>query len=229
MVLPEAVTDYARLIEQRVHFSQANYGDGEWACILGHDGANCQGEVYNPTLRDALRNTLQNPAGQWCGSNPGKKLQADVDRWVQDNNVNVPWVPKEILPSANVNGHLRPFLEAVRTRRVILVGAFHLAELDENVIGPFTYVGVPDETAWKFTGQTASKVWTLVQPHDLVLFASGMASNLVIHDLASELGEEVTLLDVGALLDPYVGVFSRNGYRKEIFQKVNILKNLGVA
>ena len=230
---PETPEDYAKLIRDRTHFAQANYGDGEWACLMDREGTNCDGTTYTPELAAALRETLLEPCGMWCGTNPGnpetKPLRAQAEAWVVANKVNVPWRKKEILPSANVNGELRPFLDAVRTRRVIVVGPEHLKHLPPHVIGPHTLIQVPNETAWKVVDQTVKRVLDVIRPDDLVLFASGMATNLAIHKLWPGLRDTVTLLDVGALLDPYVGVYSRNGYRKESFQTVGIKKNLGRA
>lgn len=234
MVLPQTVEDYARLIEEKTPFAQANYGDGEWACLLGHDGVNCQGEVYNDLLALRLRKTLTDHTGMWLGSNPGKKLIDETNIFLDDYDLRgLPWVWKEILPSANVNGQLAPFLRAVRTRKVILVGPLHLASMSEMVIGPFYHFPVPDEVAWKVAERTMRQLTSRIEREDLVLFASGMGTNLVIHEMWPEVEAiwgtsrgDVSFLDVGALLDPYVGRFSRNGYRKEIFQRENIHRNL---
>jgi len=222
----EAVHLYALIIAERMHFAQANYGDGEWGCLLGHEGENSQGEVYNPVLRDALRETLLQPVGQWCGVNPGEKLRAEVQAWVRDNGVRVKWLFKEILSAANVHGHLAPFLQAVRTRSVILVAPAHLADLPEHVIGRHRYVGVPDHTAWQVVDETFHAVLEVIQPDDLVLFASGMATNLSIYRLWPELQHTATLLDIGAILDPYVGVFSRKNYRPPEWQRDKMPLNL---
>lgn len=207
--------DYAVLVRSGVPFAQANYGDGEWACILGHQGGNVNGEAYTVETRDALTRTLLEPVGMWCGTNPGKKLALQVDAWLKKHRPEVTWLDKEILPSANVNGKLAPFLEAVRERTVVLVGPLHLTALPPEVFVPVAHVVVPDGRACAVASGTAEKVERLAEDGSLVLFASGMASNIVIHALWPEMEiRGVTLLDIGALLDPYVGVYSRKGYRK---------------
>jgi len=216
--MPTTVEDYATLIRDCAHYAQANYGDGEWACMLGHSGENCNGEVYHPYLASLLRETLFRPVGQWCGSNPGKKLKEDAGRWIATRKVAVEWVDKEVLVRANIEGRLGPWLEAVRTRRVVLVGPAHLAALKPEVIGAFTFIGVTPNTAWENAVSTSRSVLRAVAPGDLVLFAAGMGSNLMIHRLWPELRGQVTLHDVGALLDPYVGVWSRNPYRDLAWQ-----------
>jgi hypothetical protein len=227
--LSEAARMYALMVGSELSFAQANYGDGEWGCILGRSGTNSQGETYNPRLRDALRRTLLQPTGHWCGTNPGKRLKDEAEAWVKAHGVLVPWLFKETLAGANVNGHLAPFLQAVRTRKTVLVGPAHLRDLPENVIGRHHFIQVPDRTAWEVYEDTCAEVLSRVSHGCLVLFASGMATNLSIHHLWPELKGQATLLDIGAVLDPYVGVLSRKGYRKESFQQTGMAANLREA
>lgn len=228
MNLPCTVDDYARLVRARVPYCQINYGDGEWACLLGREGENCNGEVYDPALAKMLQRTLTEPVGQWAGSNPGWRLKGEADAWIAKNSVAVEWVDKEVLPSANANGQLRPWLEAVRTRDVIVVGPRHLGSLADSVIGAgWVHVPVADATAWTEAHRTCDILRLGIRPGNLVLFACGMATNVMIHQLWPEYRGHVTMHDIGALLDPYVGVWSRNGYRKDVFQRERIYRNLG--
>lgn len=63
---PLTMAVYAGLIRERIHFAQASYRDGEWYCMLGFPGGNCNGEQYDPELGKALRQTLLAPVGQLC-------------------------------------------------------------------------------------------------------------------------------------------------------------------
>lgn len=220
---------YAAMLRSGTPFSQANYGDGEWACILGHEGENVNGEVYEPELRDALRKTLLEPAGQWCGTNTGGKYDDEVEAWVETHGVDVPWVFKDALSAANVNGALGPVFRALRERDVVVVGGPHLADLPDEVVGDHDFVEVHSSEAWKDWGSTAQSVLHSVQGNEVFVFCAGMASNLMIHKLEDPLWKarsEVTLLDMGACLDPYVGVYSRKNYRKDRFKNEMMERNL---
>lgn len=221
---------YAALIVTRTPFAQANYGDGEWACILGHRGGNVNGEVYEPELRDALRKTLEDPVGQWCGWNPAS-LEEEASAWCAEHGIDVPWVWKDTLSAANVNGALGPFFRACRTRDVTVVGPEHLSAIGDRVVGPFRHVIVPDSTAWETVEEVVARLrW---EASGLVLCAAGMGTNLIVDRLWRERRARrcmnprpVTVLDVGAILDPYAGVYSRKGYRTRAFQDDAIARNL---
>lgn len=215
----DSVRDYAKLIASGKHFAQANYGDGEWSAILGKTGMNVNGETYAPILGAGLRETLKNPDGMWAGTNPGKVLREEAEDYAARLETPPAWRNKEILSDANVAGKLGGFLGACRKRRVIVVGPSQLSQLPKKVLGTVQHVLVPDAVAWGVVDRTCAEVRKRAQDGDVVLFASGMASNLAIHRLWPEYRDRVTLLDVGAILDPYVGVLSRSGYRTAAFQE----------
>ncbi len=225
-----SVHDYVEALRVGRPFAQANYGDGEWGCLLGNAGKNVNGEVYEPELAEGLRRTLLEPVpGMLFGTNPGRRLGPAADRFIADHGLkSLAWVDKEILSGANVRGELRPFLEALRKRDVVLVGPQHLMGLPGYVVGLHDFVLVPDATAWREADDTASVVAELLQarPDAVVLFCAGMASNLMIPTLWSRF-PDATFLDLGATLDPYVGRFTRKGYRTPEFRLERKWRNLG--
>jgi len=231
MRTPVCVQDYVELLDKRTRFVQANYGDGEWACILGHPGQNCNGEHYIQPLQMALIDTLVNPPPGhiWYGSNPGKKLGPSVEEWITNRCLNQRvWVYKEVLSGANANGKLGPLIQAVRRRRTVLVGPKHLRNEDVHKIWNIkAQVSVPTSDAFlaieRTVEQTLEMVWK--EKPDLILVCSGMAANPLMFRVA-RLCAVPTMIDMGATLDPYAGIWSRNAYRKDEFQKKIFQKNL---
>ena len=218
---------YAALVRHGIPFAEASYGDGEFLCIMGRTGANCDGTKYEPGLQEALVNTLLRPAGIWCSffDVPGPTRDSAV-AWVEKNCPPIHWVAQRAVGRAAEIGRASPFFQAARTRSVVLVGPSHLADLPPNVIGSFQHIEVPATDAWREVDDIASRVRELVHPWTLVLFAAGMASNILIHRLWGASARSATLVDVGALLDPYCGVFSRNYQRDLAWQRDTMPRNL---
>lgn len=213
----ETVAVYAAMVHERVHFAEAAYRDGEWYCMLDFDGKNINGERYDRTLGKMLRDTLLRPVGQWCvlwWPHPTKGMRAyqAARKWLAEHKPDVRWIPDRAVSRANELGKAAPFFAACRTRRVVLVGPAHLAALDLFPVAE--HVRVPDAVAWQHTDRLCAEILTVVRPHDLVLICAGMAANLIVHRLWPELRGRATLLDMGATLDPYVGVFSRGVFRE---------------
>ncbi len=223
------VSLYAALIIDRIHFAQAVYGDGEWRCIFGMGTHNSNDEVYAPELRDGLLRTLTEPVGQWCVLWPGgagPDARARVSEWIARHQPDIRWIPFRPICWAAVFGFAGPFFEAVRSRRVVLVGPEHMKRLPAEVVDPSAYVTVPDGSAWRVVEEMCQSVRDAVEVDDLVLFSSGMASNLAIHALWPELRGRATLFDLGSVLDPYCGVFSRRAYQDPVWQRDIMPQNL---
>ena len=229
MRTPYVISEYAEWLDSYTRFVQANYGDGEWSCILGCPGQNCNGEHYTTELQKELIETILSPPEGfvWYGSNPGQKLRVAVENWIKDNHAEQrAWVYKEIISGANANGKLKPFIEAVRRRRVLLVGPEHLKnEAMHTLWNIEEQILVPTSNAFTTFGVTYDATLQAIQKNktNLVLVCSGMSAKPLIHKLAKV--TTCSFIDMGATLDPYVGVWSRNAYRKEEFQEVTFLEN----
>ena len=61
---------------------------------------------------------------------------------------------------------------------------------------------------------------------DLVLFSAGLGAAVMVHQLWAEFAGQATLWDIGAVLDPYCGVFSRKNYRTLEWQESVMPLNL---
>jgi hypothetical protein len=212
-----AISVYAGMIEDRHHFAQASYRDGQWYFMLDKPGTNINGESYAPELGAALRKTLLEPVGQWCvfwWPHPtiGNGIRREALAWLARHKPPVRWIPDRPVGKAMHYGLAAPFFRACRTRRVVLVGPGHLAGLDLFPVE--RHIVCPDGTAWREVDRLAAEVMSAHQPDDLVLFAAGHASNLLIHRLWPDLKGRATLFDIGASLDPFVGIYSRGEFRE---------------
>jgi len=95
---PKTIDDLVERLRGPTPFSTANYGDGEWSCILGGVGSHINHREYNvngdqyalPGLAEAMVDTLLEPVLTYYGYNPGKKLRGRVENWLRERGINVP-------------------------------------------------------------------------------------------------------------------------------------------
>ena len=225
-LLPKTVDDYRMMIETHRAFTQANYGDGEWGCLLGRSGRNSNGEDYNRAIASALRKTISEPRFTFYGWNPGNKIIDEAQQYLADNDIRVCWVYKEILANANCRGEIGSFFKALQARNTLLVGPEHLKSLE--IIKHNSFVEVPTFNAFNCSVDTISAIIYQTTTHccDCILFCSGMATNTMMWQLCKLMPETTTMLDMGAIFDPYVCVLSRSGYRKDNFLNKGLELNL---
>lgn len=214
------VSIYYDLMDSGVHFAQAAYRDGEFSRIVGAPVVTSNGESMEPELGKLLADTLLHPVGQWClyfeSTNPQRPA---ADAWLAKHSPPVEWIADRPFGRANEQGLLAPFFFAARKRRVCVVGPGHLSQLPANLLGPFRHVTVPDQTAWTKADRLGRRIVKLADDYDLFLIAAGCGANLIVHHAWPHVQDRATLIDIGAVLDPYAGVFSRNTYRTEHWQR----------
>lgn len=236
----KTIDDYIDAIRGPEQFTCLNYGDGEWACILGLKGFNVNSEEYLPDLGRDLMETIIRPRFTAFGYNAGKRLDRKARRWLHKHECSVPlitdddltietngdgidiretkvpWVHKEVIPYANRKGNFAPLLKAIQPQKTLLVSGRHLRDLD--VIGKFTHLTIRGTNAYTEVDDIADRLLRIID-HEIVLFAAGMCSNVLAYRLIQS-GYKGHILDMGASLDPYVGLMSRSAYRLPEFQEM---------
>jgi hypothetical protein len=178
-----------------------------------------------------LRTTLLEPGGQWCAfwdGDAGRETRDRANAWIREQAVPGPWLPFCAIRHAHIDGRAAPFFRAAGTRRTVVVGPGHIERLDTRLLEPAEHVTIPDGSAWEEVPRIRRTLFGVLKEGDLVLFCAGMASNVLIHQLWNEYRWQghATLLDVGSVLDPWCGVYSRRVYRDSEWREQTMQKNL---
>lgn len=214
---------YVGWLEAGTPFAHASYRDGEWRAILGHGGTNCDGTRMVPELGQALAESLTGADGIhaafWPTGDVGEGVRVTALEWLREHRPAVEWLADCPIRRANETGRAAPFFRALHDagRPIVLVGPEHLSDPRIfDLLGPWcaNKVTTPAPNAWQFTEALAGVVaYQAGDEPAIVLLAAGMASELLIHRLWDPSGA-LALIDVGAILDPYVGVNSRGAYQR---------------
>lgn len=218
---------YNRILEGNP-FQQANFGDGEWQTILGWIGkTNSDHITYTKEMQEVLSKTLTDSRFTFVGTNCGVKILEDVKTWIKENKcTDLPWVYKETITNANCNGHIGRLFKLFRERDVVLVGGEHLRNLD--LFPNATFVEVPRYGAFELYEKIGDRVHRVSNEKSIVLFSAGFMTNACEWYMLKEYPEMRNnfMIDMGAIFDPYVGVYSRSAYKKAKWQNEIMPKNL---
>ena len=190
---------YSELInnlEQGVNFSWSRFGDGEFNCMYGKKGCNCDGHIYFDTLARRLTKAWNDPRGVVAVQLLARQI----------HNILGDYPDADILHKASIDGKLHYLLTALEGRNIILVGPDHLKSMEFD-----RFIAVRTKNAWMEYPNTLEEVNRLVQPNDVVLLCCGMMAEVLIWDMYSE---DITMIDCGSVFDPYCGVKSRKYHHK---------------
>jgi hypothetical protein len=185
-------------------FSFSRWGDGEFAALFGDAGANCDGVKYAPDMVTELSAILRTPPNYIIGKQPYHANLYNPARIEQIEALGLQWANADLLHDASKAGKLKPFLKALDGHKVTIIGNPRLRKLD--TFFDFDFVDVHGNDAWSQRHELLAQVPT----SGVVLFAAGITSNWLIDKVH---GKGATLIDIGSLLDPFVGDRTRNYHK----------------
>lgn len=209
------LTIFENFLNTRHPFSFARYGDGEWKAILGDSGQNCDGHKYFPDLGLQLASIVKSQPEYYMGMQKLAKrlLGRRIDSFIGDTKIE--WINADLFHHASDKGRLKPFFKIFSASPVVVVGPQHLRGLDKYFAVEH-FVQVPQKNCWLEFETTLQQVSQILgdKKYHVVLFCSSMMSNVLIDRLYKKNGPHATLLDMGSVFDPYVGLKSRSYHQK---------------
>lgn len=206
-------------LKENIPFSFARYGDGEWSAILGREGKNCDSHEYFPDMGAALANVLRSKPKYYLGLQAhALRTMSDVVPWMQKNGLDpdMDFVNADVWHYASIHGEFEKFFEALRMKSVLLVAPHEVLKLQIHNY----WVEVPTVNCWQSVDAIMTGIDNYIEYVDIVLFCASMASNVMIDQLYDKYGKTKTLLDIGSVLMPYVGISNRS-YHKKIIERLN--------
>lgn len=193
------------MLRDNVPFKFARYGDGEFFCMSGKIGKNCDKHEYFPDLGQALNDAWYSKPEYIVGVQPLSVHGGLYQKVKEAGPRNI--VNADVLHNASIDGKLGELIEVLKPRTTIIVGPKHLEKMNT------THLVIPDLNCWKHYEDIC----------DLILISLGMSSNPVFLLCASMMSEviihrfkdvEATFIDCGSVFDPYCQVKSRSYHHK---------------
>jgi hypothetical protein len=197
------------------NLSYARYGDGELNCILGKQGANCDGHEYFTDMGIALKRILESKPDYYIGlqtlgmnQNKGNVI---FDKLYKLNT----WQNNEIFSHASINGRINEIKTALTNRRVIQVANETLKPLKLADV----FIQIPKVNCWLKKDETLNAIKDNLLPNDVILYSASMPTKYFIDQLYREHLSTITQLDMGSVWDVYVGNNSRS-YMNRILENM---------
>jgi hypothetical protein len=217
------LSHYVQLLKDKMPFSFARYGDGEWLCILGEftGHANSNGCHYTQELCDDLRDVLKrnNPyyhamlrvaLSEKEATYSNKSImfgRTIIEKFLSDNELDIEWCNGDVFLNISLKGNLFPLIEQIRERRVLYVGNERLRGLNMRGVGFFpyvTYVEVPPADSYTQKDTILKQVYLCIEKYqiDFIGWSTGMASKVFIDETFMKY-PEITQIDFGSMFDGY--------------------------
>lgn len=218
-------------IEKNENFSFIKFGDGEFFCMMGEKGQNCDKHPYSEELGKKLYdawyffNSIDNIyIAEWAGHKPGMRLETPFEKFqcelIEKTNIDVNFVNFEILLQNTLSENKFNFLRKIKNfkRKKIFVGPKRLFGV-KNFLNVDVLIEVPVVNSFSEYTNILEKLLTEITDNSIIMFASGMPSKSFIHK-ALEYNKNITCLDIGSGFDAIFYRVTREGQLNP-----NIIKN----
>jgi len=144
-------------------------------------------------------------------------------RFLFDHNLDtVKWVATETFNHAMYNGHLLPFISALRNTRTLVVGPARLEALQDRVLPNARVMEIPAHQCHAEEADIIRLILAQASELDVITFSAGPAAVTMIYKLFPLIGEHTTMLSIGSLWGPFIGMPEHGGHMKltnEIMQR----------
>jgi len=211
-------------------FAFARYGDGEWLAVLGRCGVrNADGCTTDRALSDLLCDVVkaQRPYQHAMLTIAKRRFGDEIDAWLQENEVTMPWYNGNVFLYQSLKGNLFPLISEIRKRRVLFVGNNHLRGLDKRGFFEYEdYVESPPVDAYKSKDRIMKDVFRSINENriDFIGWAAGFAAKIFIDEVFFR-HPEITQIDFGSMFDgyfeplPHIRAMGKTGSRSYIESK----------
>jgi hypothetical protein len=220
-ITPLPIAAYVHWLRTQQPFVFSRWGDGEWSCLLGHAGENCDGHPYSGALRADLTRVLEARPTYLLGLQTFavQQYKSAIVGWLNRRQLAFSWVDADVLHRSSIAQRLGGLLESLRSRPVLIIGPPHLQGL--SILPHATLLPIPDRNCYAAYAAVLAEARTQLahaSPDTCVCVSAGMMAKVLIHDLATTFPSH-TLLDCGSLWDPYAGRVSRVYHRRLVARR----------
>lgn len=211
---------YLERIKNKQYFSFCRYGDGEWNCIQGIKGANCDHHEYFPEMGKDLLKSIHtakqfSPADYFIGiQNLAKRVNADI---INSTFEDLPWLSSycdphnsDVFHEASARGELPNILNALNTIPVVIIGPKRLRNLSKYI--PYVnFIEVPLVNCYLDKKRILEEL-KACPTKGVYSFSSSMLTEPLIAELYL-LKPESFLIDFGSVWDILINEHTRSYHR----------------
>lgn len=232
-VIKYPVEYYLEKFTKREPFQFARYGDGEVLCMFHNDmKANCDGSKFLPQLTQPMKQIFINQFPYYhcllrCSFDlNGTKFKEFIEETCPD----LQFYDGEIWQELSFGGRIEELTKAVSLHEnPIFIGGSHFQNIHlvKGFVNAPYHLQIPDVDSFLSIDEIMDEIANLITDgHRTFLFSAGYTTKIIIDELYPYVKDDVFLVDVGSVFDPYCGKLSRSGMRLAGFSKFQPFTNM---
>ena len=229
-----SLQDYVSMISNGEPFAFLRYGDGAFGCALDTIYPGFGFQRFTPELREDIRRSLvehyDDPryimalAPQYHFEGMG--MWGNVVHFLHDHGIDVEWASTSTFVKALILGEMGPFVDALRNTKTLVVGPPKFAAVAGGVLPDAAFLPIPPRHCHTQKDEIVRAILAQDLPA-VITISAGPAAQPLIHTLYPLIGQHSTLISMGSVWGPYVGVLEHECYRRLAGETMR--RNLGTG
>ena len=223
-----------RKILEKENFTMVRYQDGEWTCMLKIE-PHFTNKIpkYGPEvdkLGDDLLSIIKENPEYYISVSAGTFYERSALVWPYIKKIKNLFVG-EIFRRKSVEEGLDDFIEALKGRKVIVVGPSWFGPLKElfdhiHIVSPLMnpknkleFIGFKEEEMIKLEQNVSEQINIYKYENPVVLYSCAASAKIMSHNFYKKYGKTITQIDMGAIWDPYCGKKTRP-YHEKVLNRI---------
>jgi len=203
---PEYLIEILDKLEKGENITFTKYGDGEYFCMIGMQGHNCDGDSYHAwlgsRLKEALLSLSKKPntyIGKWWVA----ETYDYCDSIAKMHNIKIPWAWYHLFindDEALNFDYMYKFVKfMVNTQRKKILICNNMNKRLKNFFRADVYIEIPSAN-WSYNyNNVKNELQKHLQKDCVILISAGLCSKVLIDDITND--HEVTFIDLGSSFD----------------------------
>lgn len=210
-------------LETGQNFSFVRYGDGEWATVFNNETFKKYIKIWGPAIEpmsSILREIVESKPTYYFGVQrlSYKMFKNEID----DITLGMELLDGDILHDLSLNNSITNLFKTLNEKNIVLVGPECLKGI--SVLNLKHHIVTREYCVWEDISILDELIRNYIsknQQNNLIfLYCCSLAAKVLINNFHKE---KITQIDMGSVLDPYVGINSR-GYHSKVLQRLGIEK-----
>jgi hypothetical protein len=199
---------YIDCLKNNQKFSFTRWGDGEWICLFGAEGHNCDKHTYFPEMSKELNNVFKDYKGYFLATWPYDRpmmhgVSGRIETFLNHNKLNFDWVDARVWEEAAMAGTLNPLIKQLEKMDFIIVSEASKRSLP---IEYKDFIETPSINCYLEKEPIKQKIITMCEKYDNPVFglSASMATNVIVDELYPIIGDKCWMIDFGSIWEPFI-------------------------
>ena len=209
---------YIDKLKSNEKFSFTRWGDGEWGCVFGAEGHNVDRHQYFPEMSEGLLEALVVDKGYikatWPLTVPMfSRINPLITEFIEVNDIDYEWHDARVWEEEAMKGKLNPLIKQLEEMDFIVVSEESKRRLSVKYTD---FIEVPAVDCFLEKDSIKEKVIDMCDKYDKPVFgfSASMATNVIVDELHSVVGDKCWMIDFGSIWDPFVGNITRSYHHR---------------